>query len=227
MKVKMADLPPYQRPREKALISGIESLSDEEVLALILRSGTRSESVLDLSVRILRMVQSLSQLPRLSYFQLMQIPGIKIAKAMELMAVFELSKRVLRSSMMDKNVMNSPELLIHWLKSEVGYKHQEHLMAIYLNTQNQIVSYKTLFVGTLDKSVIHPREIFREAVESSASRLLVIHNHPSGSITPSQADIEVTAVLNEVGQLMGIPLLDHLIVTDSGYCSLRQNMIID
>lgn len=224
---KMADIPPHCRPREKARLSGIESLSDVEVLALILRSGTRSDSVLSLAHRLLTLSKGLVNLPRLSLFQLMTIPGIKEAKAAELQAVFELTRRVLRSDLPNTNIVERPDVLVDWLKSEIGNKNQEHFLVVYLNTQNQILACKTLFIGTLDRSIIHPREIFKEAVENSASRLIAVHNHPGGSLKASDQDLEVTQMLMEAGAMMGIPLLDHLIITNQGYCSLRQKMIVD
>jgi DNA repair protein RadC len=225
--VKMADIPPHCRPREKARLSGIESLSDVEVLALILRSGTRSDSVLSLAQRLLTLSKGLVNLPRLSLYQLMTIPGIKEAKAAELQAVFELTRRVLRSDLPNTNIVERPDVLVDWLKSEIGNKNQEHFLVVYLNTQNQILACKTLFIGTLDRSIIHPREIFKEAVENSASRLIAVHNHPGGSLKASDQDLEVTQMLMEAGSMMGIPLLDHLIITNQGYCSLRQKMIVD
>lgn len=225
--VKMADIPLHCRPREKARLSGIESLSDIEVLALILRSGTRSDSVLSLAQRLLTLSKGLVNLPRLSLYQLMTIPGIKEAKAAELQAVFELTRRVLRSDLPNTNIVERPDVLVDWLKSEIGNKNQEHFLVVYLNTQNQILACKTLFIGTLDRSIIHPREIFKEAVENSASRLIAVHNHPGGSLKASDQDLEVTQMLMEAGSMMGIPLLDHLIITNQGYCSLRQKMIVD
>ncbi len=223
----MANIPPYLRPREKAQRIGIEQLSDTEILALILKSGTRSHSVLDLAELVLSTSRGLEYLPRLTQYQLMSIPGIKEAKATELMAVFELAKRLLRNAASRVNIVDHPQMLIEWLQIEIGHKNQEHFLVVYLNTQNHIVAYRTLFVGTLDRSIIHPREVFKEAVSHSASKLIAVHNHPGGSTTPSVQDLEVTEMLVQAGAMIGIPLLDHIIVTKNGYCSLRQKLIVD
>ena len=138
-----------------------------------------------------------------------------------------MTRRVLRSDLPNTNIVERPDVLVDWLKSEIGNKNQEHFLVVYLNTQNQILACKTLFIGTLDRSIIHPREIFKEAVENSASRLIAVHNHPGGSLKASDQDLEVTQMLMETGSMMGIPLLDHLIITNQGYCSLRQKMIVD
>ena len=218
---------PHLRPREKAIQMGFEKLSDEEVIALLLKSGTKTHSVMQIAQALLTKSGGLLGLARLSLQQCMQVPGIKQAKACELLAAFELSKRVHRGLAMSVNVVENPQSLLDWLSSELADKTQEHFLVVYLNTQNHIVAYKTLFIGTLDRSIIHPREVFKEAVTHSASRLIAVHNHPSGSMTPSPQDIEVTHLLMEAGQMMGIPLLDHLIVTNQGYTSLRQTILDD
>lgn len=218
---------PHLRPREKAMQFGFDQLTDVEILALLLKSGTKTHSVFEIAQSIISKSGGLAQLPRLSLQQCMQIPGIKQAKACELLAVFELAKRVAKTTAMSVNVIENPQLLLDWLKCELAYKSQEHFLVVYLNTQNHIVAYKTLFIGTLDRSIVHPREIFKEAVSHSASKMIAVHNHPSGSMTPSKQDIEVTHLLMEAGQMMGIPLLDHLIVTDQGFTSLRQTILAD
>ncbi len=223
----MMDLPIHQRPREKAKTQGMASLSDIEVLALILRSGSKGANVFAMASSLLQLAHGMSGLPRLTMRQCMEVTGIKEAKALELLAVFEVLKRVHRHHVMEVSVIDHPQILIDWLTSELLDKTQEHFMVVYLNVQNQIISYRTLFIGTLDRSIIHPREIFKEAVVYSAAKIIVVHNHPSGSLNPSPQDIDVTNSLCEAGKMMGIPLLDHLIITSQGYCSLRQKLIVD
>jgi DNA repair protein RadC len=223
----MMDLPVHQRPREKAKTQGMASLSDIEVLALILRSGSKGANVFTMASCLLKLAQGMSGLPRLTMHQCMKVTGIKEAKALELLAVCEVLKRVQRHHVMEVSVIEHPQVLIDWLTSELLDKTQEHFIVVYLNVQNQIISYRTLFIGTLDRSIIHPREIFKEAVVYSAAKIIVVHNHPSGSLQPSSQDVDVTNSLSEAGKMMGIPLLDHLIITNHGYCSLRQKLIVD
>jgi len=215
------------RPREKVKMFGWQSLSDDEVLAIMLRNGVRDFSVNEVAQQLLHTSKGLAGLTSLSIKECMSVKGISYIKALELSASFELVKRVLRSTLPYMSVIDHPQVLFDWLRLEIGDKQQEHFLVIYLNTQHQIIGYKTLFVGTLDRSIIHPREIFKEAMAVSSSKIMVVHNHPSGTLTPSSADIQVTQNLKEIGDLMGIPLLDHLIVSASGYISLRQMNLFD
>jgi len=206
---------------------GWQSLSDDEVLAIMLRTGVKDFSVQEVAKQLLVTSKGLAGLTSLTMQECMSVKGISNIKAIELGASFELVKRVLRSSLPYMNVIDHPQVLFDWLRLEIGDKQQEHFLVIYLNTQHQIIGVKTLFVGTLDRSIIHPREIFKEAMAVSSSKIMVVHNHPSGTLTPSNADIQVTKNLKEIGELMGIPLLDHLIVSTSGYVSLRQMNMFD
>ena len=214
-------------PREKVKMFGWQSLSDDEVLAIMLRTGVKDFSVQEVAKQLLMTSKGLAGLTSLTMQECMSVKGISNIKAIELGASFELVKRVLRSSLPYMNVIDHPQVLFDWLRLEIGDKQQEHFLVIYLNTQHQIIGVKTLFVGTLDRSIIHPREIFKEAMAVSSSKIMVVHNHPSGTLTPSNADIQVTKNLKEIGELMGIPLLDHLIVSTSGYVSLRQMNMFD
>lgn len=214
-------------PREKVKMFGWQSLSDDEVLAIMLRNGVKDFSVQEVAKQLLATSKGLAGLTSLTMQECMSVKGISNIKAIELGASFELVKRVLRSSLPYMNVIDHPQVLFDWLRLEIGDKQQEHFLVIYLNTQHQIIGVKTLFVGTLDRSIIHPREIFKEAMAVSSSKIMVVHNHPSGTLTPSNADIQVTKNLKEIGELMGIPLLDHLIVSTSGYVSLRQMNMFD
>ncbi|MBS3987741.1 MAG: DNA repair protein RadC [Erysipelothrix sp.] len=214
-------------PREKVKMFGWQSLSDDEVLAIMLRTGVKDFSVQEVAKQLLVTSKGLAGLTSLTMKECMSVKGISNIKAIELGASFELVKRVLRSSLPYMNVIDHPQVLFDWLRLEIGDKQQEHFLVVYLNTQHQIIGVKTLFVGTLDRSIIHPREIFKEAMAVSSSKIMIVHNHPSGTLTPSNADIQVTKNLKEIGELMGIPLLDHLIVSASGYVSLRQMNMFD
>lgn len=214
----------HERPREKLIQYGVRSLSDTELLALVMRSGTKACSVLDLAQTILDQAKGLLGLATLEYHHLVQIPGIKKAKACELLAIGELSRRMALTQSMDVDIVDQPMRLIQWLRKELGGLDQEHFLVVFLNTKNHILGYRILFRGGLDRSIVHPREIFKHAVAYSAARIIVVHNHPSGDVTPSSNDYQVTQVLEEAGATMGIPLLDHIIISQSGYTSLRQTL---
>jgi DNA repair protein RadC len=208
-------------PREKVQRLGIKALSNRELIALILRTGHKGHSAFDLADQLLKSGPGLSGIMSMDFHELMNYPGIKLAKASELLAVIELSRRMALDQSMNVDVIDQPDRLIAWLKKELGSLKQEHFLVIFLNTKNHILGYRALFVGGLDRSIVHPREVFKQAVAYSAARIIVVHNHPSGDVTPSDNDYHVTQVLEEAGQTMGIPLLDHLIVSHSGYISLR------
>ena len=210
-----------EQPREKVARLGIRALSNRELMALILRTGPKGKSALHLADQLLSMGPGLSGFMSLDYQAMIQIPGIKKAKASELLAVIELSRRMALDQSMDVDVIDEPHRLIAWLKKELGSLKQEHFLVIFFNTKNHILGYRALFVGGLDRSIVHPREVFKQAVAYSAARIIVVHNHPSGDVTPSENDFQVTHVLEEAGHTMGIPLLDHLIISHSGFCSLR------
>lgn len=213
-----------EKPREKLANYGVRSLSDVELLALLLRSGIKGLPVLDLAQTLLNQAKGLLGLTTLDYQDLIRIPGIKQAKACELLALGELSRRMALTQSLDVDVVDQPIRLIQWLRKELGGLDQEHFLVVFLNTKNHILGYRVLFRGGLDRSIVHPREIFKYAVSYSAARIIVVHNHPSGDVTPSANDYQVTQVIEEAGATMGIPLLDHIIISSSGYTSLRQTL---
>jgi len=215
------------QPREKLVRYGVRALSNRELLALLLRSGTKGRSALDLAEELLVQSKGLSGLTNLDYQNLIQISGIKTAKACELMALGELSRRMALDQSLEVDIIDQPIRLINWLKKEMGSLDQEHFLVVFLNTKNHILGYRMLYRGTLDRSIVHPREIYKHAVAHSAARIIVVHNHPSGDVTPSENDKYVTQVLEEAGTTMGIPLLDHIIISKAGYTSLRQALIKD
>lgn len=215
-----------QGPREKARLFGIESLSDQELLAILIRTGYKGCSALDIAAEILN-DYSLIDLPKMDLSKILEFKGIKEAKALELLTCFELTKRIAYQEIQDKDIVESPTGLIEWLKQEIGHYQQEHFLVVFLNTKNHIISYRVIFKGTLDTSIVHPREIFKLAVQLSASRLICVHNHPSSDITPSSKDIEITKLLCMAGDTMGIPLLDHIIIGQNDYYSFRANQLID
>ena len=162
-----------------------------------------------------------------SIHDVMHIKGIKEAKAVELLAAFEIGKRIALDDIQEKVQIGKPEDVVDWLQQEIGFCNQECFYVIFLNQKNQIQSYKQMFTGTLTNASVHPREIFKEAMRLGCARIMVAHNHPSGDPTPSNADIELTNHIVESGKMVAIPLMDHIIVARNAYISFRQMRLID
>lgn len=222
--MKIREIPLALRPREKAIKEGLSSLSDRELLALFIRQGTRKLSVLNIADEVLRLCGSISGLVNTDMEKLMEIPGISHVKSLEIMALAEVSRRMVKPFHGDLIEIDQPHTLVSWLNLEIGYEKQEYFVAVYLNKQNRLMQYSNLFKGTVDRSIVHPREIFKEAVKLSASRIILVHNHPSGGLMPSQSDLDTTEVLVEAGAMMGVYILDHLIVAEGSYISIREKM---
>lgn len=220
MTLLIKELPLNSRPREKATLHGIESLSDLELLVLIIRHGNRSHTAFEIAHNLLIKSNGLTNLYKLSNKDLMSVSGIKKAKSLELQAILELSKRISCKQLVNTDTLSQIEDVYRWCQKEIAYNNQECFMAVYLNTRNEIITYKILFKGTLDRSLIHPREIFNQALYYSSAKIICVHNHPGGSLIPSLADIEVTKKLIDISKLVGIELIDHVIVANSGYVSI-------
>ncbi len=218
--MKIKDLPLDQRPREKAISNGIDTLSDQELLMVILGYGTKKQDVSKIANQILKVSEGLVHFPNLSMERLMEIEGIKLARAVTLSAILELSKRIYRAKAKNLNVIENPKTLTDWLIQEIGPALQEQFMVVYLNVRQEILHHEILFKGTLDRSLVHPREIFKKALENNAAAMIVVHNHPAGSLVPSSADLAVTEKLIKTSRMMEIVFLDHIIVTRNGYTSI-------
>ncbi|KKB43404.1 RadC family protein [Bacillus thermotolerans] len=216
------DVPLEDRPRERLIASGASSLSNHELLAILLRNGTKDESVLQLAARLLTTFEGLSLLKDASLEELTSVKGIGKAKAVQIMSALELGRRVNQLTFCNRYVIRSPEDGANYVMEEMRFLTQEHFVALYLNTKNQVLHKQTIFIGSLNASIVHPREVFKEALRRSAASLICIHNHPSGDPRPSQEDIEVTKRLAECGKILGIELLDHLIIGEKKYVSLKE-----
>jgi DNA repair protein RadC len=204
------------------LRDGAEALSNQELIALLLRSGTKSESVLQLSTRVIQHFNGLTLFKEAQVKELTAIKGIGEAKAIQLLAALELGKRVYQFTSEERYVIRSPEDVAQYMMDEMRQLNQEHFVVLYLNTKNQVLHKETIFIGSLNASIVHPREIFREAFRFSAASIVCLHNHPSGDPEPSQQDIEVTQRLVESGKMLGIALLDHVIIGDRRFYSLKE-----
>ncbi len=216
------DYPAHERPRERMLNEGPEALSNQELLAILLRTGTKKESVLHLANRIVQHFEGLRMLKNATIGELKEINGIGDVKAVELIAAIELGRRISRLQFDERYAIRSPEDGANYLMDELRFLEQEHFVCLYLNTKNQVIHKKTIFIGSLNSSIVHPREVFKEGIRRSAASLICFHNHPSGDPSPSSEDIDVTKRLVECGKILGIEMLDHIIIGDRKYVSLKE-----
>lgn len=216
------DVPVSERPRERMIQYGADSLSNAELLAILLRTGTSEESVMSLACRILNQVGELRGLKSITYDELVMIRGIGPAKALQIAAGLELGKRIATSILPNRPTIRSPQDVASLMMEDLRYHTQEHFVCLYLNTKNQVIGKETVFIGSLNSSIVHPREVYKEAIRRSSASLICLHNHPSGDPTPSREDIEVTRRLLDAGKIIGIDLLDHLIIGDGRFYSLKE-----
>lgn len=222
--VKIKEIPLSDRPVERLLSKGSDSLSNEELLAILLRTGTKELSSKELACEILKKINHIKELQHINIEQLLKIKGIGNSKAAILMSAIELSKRMNREiDDIKTKKANHPELLFQYYKNLLSDKTQEYFYAVYLDTNKNIISDKLLFIGTINYSLVHPRDIFKEAYILNASSIILIHNHPTGNVLPSSNDIETTHNLIEVGKLLGIQIVDHIIIGKHKYYSFFEN----
>lgn len=214
------------KPRERGEQEGVGSLSYQELIAIILRTGSRNKNVLELSNEVLFKFDSVFDLKEASFVELREIEGIGAAKAIEIQAAIELGKRLANENRIKHGTVVSSIQLGEELVLEMRDLDQEHLVVLYLNTKNQIIKKKTIFIGSINQSVAHPREIFKYAVKYSSARIIITHNHPSGDPEPSIPDIQFTQRIIECGELMGIDVIDHLVIGEKGYTSLKERGLI-
>lgn len=220
------ELPESERPREKALKFGIRSLSNRELLAILLRSGYHNKSSLEIADDILSKSFGMKNISKLELHDLIKIKGIKKAKALELLAAFEISRRSSYELIDKMDVISKPDQLISYLNKDIGSLKQEHFLVVYLDVKNRIISIEKLFKGTLNQSLVSPREAFKNALIHSAYSILLVHNHPSGDINPSEQDIILTDKFVEIGRLFNIKVVDHIIVSNSSYFSFAKERLI-
>ena len=209
-------------PRERLAKEGVEALSNQELLAILLRTGTRQASVFEIAQKVLSNLSSLTDLKKMTLQELQSLSGIGRVKAIELQAMIELGHRIHKYETLEMESILSSQKLAKKMQQELGHKKQEHLVALYLNTQNQIIHQQTIFIGSATRSIAEPREILHYAIKHMATSLILVHNHPSGAVVPSRNDDHVTKLVKDACDLMGIVLLDHLIVSHSSYFSYRE-----
>ena len=224
IKLKIKDIPNSERPRERLIEYGSASLSNEELLSIILRCGTKDKSVKDLSFEILQEFKNITNLKDVTINKLISIKGIGLTKATIIVSVVELGKRIL----LGENKSNTrgytnPSIIYQNTKYLFNDKKQEYFYCFYFDNKQHLIGKELLFVGTVNKSLVHPREVFKYAYLYSATSIICIHNHPSGDVNPSIEDIDLTNALIEIGHIQKIPLLDHIIIGNNNYYSFSDN----
>ncbi len=225
--VTIKELPEDERPREKLLRYGSAFLSNSELLAILIGTGTRDSSAISVANGILSIEKAgLSYLVDCTPEELCKIEGMGKAKSCKVIAAIELGKRISQSPGEKRFAVGTPGEVAALYMDEMRHLKKEHFKVLFLNTKNEILSAENTSIGNLNSSIVHPREVFRNAVKKGAAAIIVIHNHPSGNPTPSQNDLDITRRLEEAGQLLGIPVLDHLIIGDGIFISLKEKMLM-
>lgn len=224
--MKLKNYPLEERPREKAFHHGIESLNNIELLALVLRTGNKQESAIELAQRVINEIGSFRYLHDINYYQLIQIKGIKQAKAIEVLAIIEIAKR-LDKQPVAMSAIKEPRDGYELLKNQLMFEQQEKVIVLCLNSRLEVIKEKTVFIGGNNISIISGRELFKEALICGSNRVMVVHNHPSGNPEPSIEDIEATERLYSMAKELDIDVVDHLIIGRSRFYSFASNKIIE
>lgn len=224
--MKLKNYPLEERPREKAFHHGIESLNNIELLALVLRTGNKQESAIELAQRIINEIGGFRYLHDINYYQLIQIKGIKQAKAIEVLAIIEIAKR-LDKQPVSMSAIKEPRDGYELLKNQLMFEQQEKVIVLCLNSRLEVIKEKTVFIGGNNISIISGRELFKEALICGSNRVMVVHNHPSGNPEPSIEDIEATERLYSMAKELDIDVVDHLIIGRSRFYSFASNKIIE
>ena len=220
--MSITDWPEQERPREKLLSRGAASLSDAELLAIFLRTGTKGVTAVDLSRLLLKQFGSLNALMHAKQAEFCEGHGLGNAKYAQLQAVLEMARRYLHENISNKNILNNPDETKQFLKSQLAHQQREVFACLYLDTKHQVIAFKELFFGTIDGASVHPREVVKSALQHNAAAVIFAHNHPSGNSTPSQSDIDITKQLISALKLIDIRVLDHLIIGNGDATSLAE-----
>jgi len=228
MMTMVRDLPEDERPRERLLEKGAAVLSNAELLAILLRTGTREDSVIHLAEKVLAMYKErgILSIMHMSPGELSGIKGIGEAKAATIIAAVELGRRLSEKVSEKRYVIHGPEDAAVYVMPRFRYETKEHFAVMLLNTKNHVLSVHVVSIGSLSASIVHPREVFREAIQNAAASVILLHNHPSGDPSPSREDILVTERLVKAGKIMDIPVLDHIIIGDEKYISLKEKGMV-
>ena len=222
-KVLIKDIPILDRPRERFLKYGVINLSNEELLSIVLKTGYKGYSVKDVSNNILKEIKDITELKDITINKLTSIDGIGEVKAITLLSSIELGRRVYSNKENINIKFNNSKEIYNYIKDKLLYKKQEYFYCIYLDNNNKLIESKLLFIGTLNKANIHPREIFKNAYLNNSNKIVLIHNHPSNNILPSKEDIILTKNVIEIGKIQDIHVIDHLIIGNNNYYSFYDN----
>ena len=221
------DLPISERPREKMYSQGVHALSNAELLAVIIGSGSKGDTAIDLARRILSLDnRGIALLSDVSLEELIELKGIGLSKACQVLAAIEIGKRLNKVGPYDKVRITNPSIVADILMDEMRYLNKEYFKIAILDTKNQILSIENISVGTLNASIVHPRDVFKVAIKRNANSIILIHNHPSGDTKPSGEDISITNRLIDAGNLLGIRVLDHIIIGDNTFISFKEKKLI-
>ncbi len=225
--MNLKTIPRIERPREKLCHFGVSALTNSELMAIVLQSGSREESAIQLGQNIINLFDhGIQGLNDVTVEELTAVKGVGIAKACQISAAVELGRRV---SKCKKNILgkiNSPKTVVEYFQEELRHLNKEKFIVVFLNTKNLITSYEVVSVGSLSASIVHPREVFNRAIKKSAASIILIHNHPSGNPSPSREDEAITKRLCHVGEVVGIKILDHIIISEDGYFSFKEMDIL-
>ena len=222
------EIPEVERPRERLIKYGVSNLSNEELLAILIKTGSHGKSAKDLASEVLRKIGDISKFKDINIYTFQNIKGLGLVKRIELVVLNELGKRIYLNNNKKKNIIyTNPKVIYQDNKYLFDDLKQEYFYVLYLDNKKNLIERKLLFMGTINRSIIHPREIFKNAYLCSASSFICMHNHPSGDVIPSQADIEITKTLKEIGHLQGIEVIDHIVVADNDYFSFYENNMME
>ena len=213
-------------PREKAIECGISSLNDNELLALVLKSGYKNSNVFKLANNIIEIAGGFNNISSLTYEELISIKGIKSAKALEILAILEIAKRLSKINVINDSELSNPSKVIDWIRFNVGFSNQEEFFVIFLNARGSVIKAEVLFRGSKNSSIVAVDEVLRKALLLKSSGIVVAHNHPSDNVTPSKNDLDFTKRLYASSIMLGIPLLDHIIVSKSNYFSFKTHNLL-
>ena len=225
-KCKLNDYPEQLRPRERMALLGADKLTDVELLAILISTGNKETNVLELASHVLQTHKGITGLQNLTLSELTQEKGIGKAKATTILAAVELGKRVHNSTVAYRPVINGADDAGILLQSRMRHLDREHFCVVLLSANHAVIGIETISIGTLTNAPVHPREVFKQAIRQSASGIILAHNHPSGNATPSKEDLYLTERLVEVGQIIGISVIDHIIVGEDSYYSFRENELL-
>lgn len=221
--MKIKEIPVLERPRERLLNYGKENISNEELLAILIKTGTKNNSVKEIANLVLKRIESINNLESININTFKDINGLGKVKTIELMAAIELGRRIfIKQNQSVISFYDHPDKIYQDNLYLFKGKKQEFFYCLYLDNRNKLIERKLLFMGTINRSIVHPREVFKEAYLTSASKIICIHNHPSGDITPSMEDVRLTKSLIEIGKLQGFEIADHIIMSDDDYYSFRK-----